>query len=70
MTRDHDHSNSYKGKCLVGLACSFRGLVHYHHSRKYGSMQVRMLLVKELRVLHLDWQAAEKENVTGHGLSI
>ena len=40
------------------LAYSFRGLVHYHHSRKHGSQQAAMVLQKELRVLHLDLKAA------------
>ena len=43
-----------KESISLGLAYSFRGLVHYHH----GSMQADMVLEKELRVLHLDLQAA------------
>jgi hypothetical protein len=31
----------------------FRGLVHYHHGRKHGSVQADMVLEKELRVLYL-----------------
>jgi hypothetical protein len=38
---------------LMGLAYSFRGLVHYHHGGKHGSVQADMLLEK-LRVLPLD----------------
>jgi hypothetical protein len=38
-----------------------RGLVHYHHGKKHGRMQADMVLKKELRVLHLDPQAAGKE---------
>jgi hypothetical protein len=47
----------------LGLAYSFRGLVHYRH----GSMQADMVLEKELRVLHLDLQE-QKETMshTGH----
>jgi len=37
----------------------FRGSVHYHQSRKYGSIQVDRAL-EELRVLHLDQKAARK----------
>ena len=43
----------------LGLAYSFRGLVHYH----YGSLQADMALEKELRVLHLDCQAAGREKL-------
>ena len=38
MRRHHDQGNSYKVQYLV----------HYHHGRKYGSIQA-----EELRVLHL-----------------
>jgi hypothetical protein len=41
------------------LAYNFRGSVHYHHGRKHGTMKADMVLQKELRVLHLDPQAAE-----------
>jgi hypothetical protein len=44
MKKHYDHGNSYKGKDLIGLAYSFRGLVHYHHDRKHGSMQADMVL--------------------------
>jgi hypothetical protein len=37
---------------------------------KNGGMQAGMVLEKELGALHPDWQAAEKEYHTGHGLSI
>ena len=57
MKKHHDHSSSYKGH-LTGAGLQFRGLVHYHHGRKHGSVQADMVLEKELRVLHLDRQAA------------
>ena len=57
VKRHHDLDNSYKGKQLK-LSYRFRGLVHYHHDRKHGNMQADMLVEKEGRVLHLDWQAA------------
>ena len=41
----------------MGLAYPFRGLVYYHHGRKYGSMQADMVL-EEPRILHLDLKAA------------
>jgi len=41
-----------KANMKLGLAPRFRGLVHYHHSRKHGSVQADMVL-EELRVLHL-----------------
>jgi hypothetical protein len=42
----------------LGLAYRFRGLVHYHHGRKHGSLQTDMAL-EELRVLHLVLKAGE-----------
>ena len=42
-------------KILLELAYSFRGLVHYYHGSKHGSMQADMVL-EEPRVLHLDPQ--------------
>ena len=46
-----------KENISLELAYSFRGLLHYHHGRK-PSMQADKVLEKELRVLHLDLQAA------------
>ena len=54
--------DSKKGKHFIGLTYSFRGLVHYHHSRKCGSLQANMVL-EELRVLHLDPQAGKRDCV-------
>ena len=42
----------------MGLAYTFRGLVHYHRDEQHASKQTDMVLKKELRVLHLDPQAA------------
>jgi hypothetical protein len=42
-----------KNNISLGLAYSFRGLVHYRHLGKQGSLQADMV-VEELRVLHLD----------------
>ena len=41
----------------LGLAYGFRGLVHYHHGGKHGNVHANFRL-EELRVLHLDPQAA------------
>jgi hypothetical protein len=30
----HDHGNSYKKSIKLGLAYSFRGLVHFYHGRE------------------------------------
>ena len=43
VKRHHDHGNSCKGKHLDGSGLLFRGLVHYHHGRKHGSMQADMV---------------------------
>ena len=45
-----------KESISLGLACSFRGLVHYHHGGNHHSM-----LEKELRDLHLDPQATGRK---------
>ena len=47
----------------MGLAYSFRGLVHYYHGVGHGSMQVDMMLQKELGVLHFDLKATEGDCV-------
>jgi hypothetical protein len=43
------------------LAYSVRGLVHYQHGRKHGSIQANMVLEKELRVLYFDPTAARRK---------
>ena len=53
-----------KQNISLWLAYSFRGLVHYHHGGKHGSVQADMMLEKELRVLYLDPQAAEVHSTT------
>ena len=37
-----------KDNIYLGLAYSFRGLVHYYHGRKHGNVQADMVLEKEL----------------------
>jgi hypothetical protein len=44
----------------LGLAYSFRGLVHYHGG-KHGDIQADVELDKELRVLYLDSQATGRD---------
>ena len=46
------------------LAYRFRGLVYYHNGKEHSGIQAGIVLQKEPRVLHLDWQAAERERVT------
>jgi len=48
-----------KDNISLGLAYRFRGSVHYPHGGKHGSVQADVNLEKELRLLHLDLQAAE-----------
>lgn len=57
VKRYHDHSNSYKGKDLVGAGLQFRGSVHYCMVRSKAAW-ADMMLEKELRVLDPDLQAA------------
>jgi hypothetical protein len=64
MKRYHDHSNSYKRKCLIQACLQFRGSIHCYHGRKHGGMQADMVPVKWLRVLHLNQQAAGRKNET------
>jgi hypothetical protein len=46
------------------LACRFKGLVHYHHGGKHGSVQPDRVLEMELRVVHADVQAARRDCAT------
>jgi hypothetical protein len=39
-----------KENIQLTLAYSFRGIVHYHHGGKHGSMKADTVLKKELRV--------------------
>ena len=48
---------------MAGLL--FRGLAHYCHGRKHGSLQADMVREEELKVLHLDPQAAERTVTLG-----
>ena len=52
-----------KDNSPLGLACRFRGLVHYRHGRKHGGTQADVVLKKELIVLHLDGQPAGRESL-------
>ena len=54
----------------MGLAYNFRGSLPYHHDGEHGSIQEDMVLEKELRVLHLDLQAADGDCNFGCSLSI
>ena len=38
----------------MGLAYSFRDLVHYHHGEKHGSVKADMVVEKKVRVFPLD----------------
>jgi hypothetical protein len=49
-----------KENISLRLAYRFGGLVHYHHSQKYGGVKANMVL-EEPKVPHLDWQAAERK---------
>lgn len=43
----------------MGLA--YRDSMHYHHGKKHGRLQADIVLVKELRVLYMNQQAAGRE---------
>ena len=40
----HDHANPHKGKHVTAAGLQSRGLIHYHHGRKYGSRQADVVL--------------------------
>lgn len=62
VKRHHYQRNSYKGKYLVGVAhLQFRGLAHFHHGRKQGSMHTDV--VPELEYSHLDPKAIGSKRV-------
>ena len=50
-----------KANISLRLACGFRGSVHYHHSKKPGSMQTDTVLQKKLRVLDLDHRTTRSD---------
>jgi hypothetical protein len=50
-----------KESILLGLAYSFRGLVHYHHGRKHGSVPAGIVMKKSLGVLHMESLAEDRE---------
>ena len=62
VKRYHDQVKSTltKASISLGLVYSFRCLIHYHHSRKYGTVKADMVLEKELRVLHLGSKATRR----------
>jgi hypothetical protein len=39
---------------------TYRGSVHYHQSRKHGSVQAGMVMEKELRIFLLDLKALRR----------
>jgi hypothetical protein len=47
-----------KENIRLGLAYSYRGLVHYHLGREDSSMQADVVIERWLRALHLGLQAA------------
>lgn len=60
VKRHPDHSNSYRGKHVIGAGLQFRRLAHYCHGGKHGSVQAEMVLEMQLGILHLDWQQEER----------
>jgi hypothetical protein len=54
-------TETHKRKHFIWAGLQFRGLVHYHNGRKHSNIQTDMMLLKELRVLHLDPQVAARE---------
>lgn len=61
MEIHHDKGNSYKEKHLIGAAL---------HGGKHESTRASIVLETELRVLHLDLQAAGRDYYTHSSLSL
>lgn len=59
VKRNHDQGNSSTGKHLIG-AYRLIALVHSHHAREYGIMQVNIVLKKKLRVLTYRFTGSRK----------
>jgi hypothetical protein len=58
MKKHHDHSNSYKGKHLIGVGLQFQ-----RFSPLSAPQEADMVLKKELRDLHSDPQATGRETL-------
>ena len=58
--RYRDQGNSYKRKHFTGAGLQFQRFNPLSSWGKHGSIQTDMVLGKELRVLHLDPQAARR----------
>lgn len=56
VKRQHDHSNSHKGKHLTGWLTEVQSIIIIVG---HGGRQADKMLEKELRVLHLDQPTAE-----------
>lgn len=68
VKRHNDHSNLLKENIYLGLI--YPDLVDYHQrERNRAVSKVEMLLMMELRVLHLDPQTV-RDYYTGHTLNI
>lgn len=63
MKRSHDYGHSIKESIDLGPAYKFRGLVRCCHGGLQGVIQADMALEKELRGLHLGWQAEGRERL-------
>ena len=50
LKRHHDHNNSYKGKCLIGVCLHFPKFgLHYQYSGKHSSLQADIILHEVIR---------------------
>ena len=66
VKRDHDHDNSYKGKHSIGWL-TFSEIQFIFNMVRHGSVQVDMVLEKQLRIFHLV-QAKEVFLASGRNL--
>jgi hypothetical protein len=63
VKRHHDHGNYYTGKLLIGTGLQFHRFSPLLSSWETWQHIGRLVLEKELRVLHLDRQAAGSRKV-------
>ena len=67
LWRHHDQGNSYKKKHLIGSGLQLQRVNQSSPCGKHSSIQADRMLEKELKVLHFDPKAAERDSVP-HGV--
>lgn len=55
------HSNFYKGNYLIETSLQVQSVVHYHHGKTHGQVQVDKVLDNTAKDINQDEQAARRE---------